>query len=134
MADEVLRQLARFVHLLARGDGSESSRVWLCGGSLAALKKPDGGLRPIAIGETWRRLVGKVLAQTIIEDVREYLEPLQVGVGTQGGAEAVVHVVRQWLGRHGGDTDRVVGMLDLIYTKCSIIHAEYRVYYSKTVH
>ena len=56
--------------------------------------------------------MGKVLAASVIDDVRAYLELVQVGVGTKGGAEAVVHVVRQWLGRNLNDTDRVLGMLD----------------------
>ena len=50
--------------------------------------------------------MGKLLAKADAETVREYLEPLQVGVGTKLGAESVVHVVRQWLGRHRTDTER----------------------------
>eukprot|EP00973_Karenia_brevis_P060508 8415618-Karenia_brevis.AAC.1 len=45
--------------------------------------------------------------------IRDSLEPLQVGVGTKGGAEAVVHVVRQSLGRRRGGRKHALGMLDL---------------------
>jgi len=111
--DEVLRQLTGVVELLARGEAAPVVRKWICGGSLTALAKPDGGLRPVAVGETLRRLVGKVLASVVSEDIKSYLEPLQVGVGTKGGCEAVVHVVRQWLGRSRSDKDRVLVMMDL---------------------
>lgn len=111
--DEVLRQVTAVLALLARGEAAQVVRKWLCGGSLTALQKPDGGLRPIAVGVTWRCLVGKVLAALASGDVRTYLKPLQVGVGTTGGCEAVEHVVRQWLGRNSTDKDRVFTMMDL---------------------
>lgn len=113
MADEVLRQAAAFVELLARGEAAPVVRPWLCGGSLTALRKQDGGLRPIAVGETWRRVVGKVLAVVASEEVRNHLEPLQVGVGTKSGCEAVVHTVRQWVGRNHSDGDCVLALLDI---------------------
>ena len=47
------------------------------------------------------------------EDARALLEPLQVGVGTPGGCEAVVHVVRKWLGLHACDRQRIIAQLDL---------------------
>eukprot|EP00973_Karenia_brevis_P092549 12412956-Karenia_brevis.AAC.1 len=113
VSDEFLRQVLAVGQLLARGEAPESVREWLCGASLAALPKPQGGLRPIAVGETWRRLISKMLMATISDDIHAYLEPLQVGVGTKGGAEAVVHVVRQWLGRKQTDSNRVLAMVDL---------------------
>ena len=111
--DEVLRQMAGLCQLLAGGEALPLTRASLCAASLTALPKKDGGLRPVAVGETWRRLVGKLLAKAGTEKVREHLEPLQVGVGTQLGTEAVVHVVRQWLGRHNADTSRVLATMDL---------------------
>ena len=111
--DEVLRQLAGIVDILARGEASPAARGWISGGSQQALRKQDGGLRPIAVGETWRRLVGKILSKTTAEKIHNYLEPLQVGVGTKGGAEATIHVVRQWMGRNREDCDRVLAMMDL---------------------
>ena len=111
--DEVLRQVVGLLSVLSRGEATPAVQPWLCGGSLAALHKKDGGLRPVAVGETWRRLTSKVLASIVVEDVREYLEPLQVGVGTKAGCESLVHVVRQWLGRNSSDANRVLAMLDL---------------------
>ena len=77
-----------------------------------ALPKEDGTHRPIAVGEVLRRLTGKCLAASVKEDAASILEPLQVGVGTPGGCEAVVHVVRKWFSRFSGDLDRVLASLD----------------------
>ena len=43
-----------------------------------ALPKAEGGLRPIAVGETLRRVVGECLLTGVEADVRSRLEPLQV--------------------------------------------------------
>mgnify|MGYP000461974442 FL=1 len=60
-----------------------------------------------------RRVVAKALWAGIKEDIKERLEPLQVGVGTSMGAESIVHSVREWLERNGEDEGKVLGMLDL---------------------
>ena len=88
-------------NLMARGEAAQDARSAMCGASLAALPKEEGDHRPIAVGEVLRRVVGKTLAEASKEDARSLLEPFQVGVGTGGGCEAVVHVVRKWLGIHG---------------------------------
>jgi hypothetical protein len=45
---------------------------------------PLMGLRPIAIGETIRRLVSKCCCEATTEDAKIIFGPLQVGVATQG--------------------------------------------------
>ena len=40
--------------------------------------------------------------------IRELFEPVQLGVGTPGGAEASVHVARQWMSRNAGDKDKAL--------------------------
>jgi len=113
LRDEVLRQMTAVVNLMARGEVPAEIQPWLCGASLAALPKPSGDLRPVAVGETWRRLAGKVLAKATVPELRSHFEPLQMGVGTSGGCEAIVHVVRQWLARNRHDVNRVLLTLDL---------------------
>ncbi|MBM4023654.1 MAG: hypothetical protein FJ284_15705, partial [Planctomycetes bacterium] len=113
LRDEVIRQLTLLVNRLAKGDVPADVRPWLCGASLVALKKETGDLRPIAVGETLRRLTAKVLCSAVSAEVRQILEPLQVGVGTPGGAESVVHVLRQWLCRNRAEANKVIASLDL---------------------
>ena len=111
--DELLRQLSALTNLMARGEAAQDARSAMCGASLAALPKEEGDHRPIAVGEVLRRVVGKTLAEASKEDARSLLEPFQVGVGTGGGCEAVVHVVRKWLGIHVSDRRRVLAKIDL---------------------
>ena len=65
----------------------------LCGASLLAYQKKDGGVRPIAVGEALRRLTSKCLSHSVQEQASQTLTPLQVGVGVKGGCEAIVHAV-----------------------------------------
>ena len=58
-----------------------------------ALQKPDGGIRPIAVGEAWTRL-GAICALRAHPDLGFDLAPLQLGVGIPGGAECVGHMLR----------------------------------------
>jgi hypothetical protein len=111
--DELVRQLTVVVNILVCGEAPAEIRPFLCCVSLAALPKHDGGHRPIAVGEVLRRLVGKCLASTSREDAQSLLEPIQVGVGTSGGCEAVVHVVRKWFRVHADDRHRLMAKIDL---------------------
>ena len=126
LKDEVIANLLKFIELMARGGAPASLQQWVSGGSLVALPKKDGGLRPIAVGETWRRLVGKVLVASCTEDISMYLQPLQVGVGTRNGCESVIHVVRQWCGRHQADEDRVLALMDLSNAFNSVDRSAFR--------
>jgi hypothetical protein len=68
----------------------------LCTATLIPLKKKDGGIRPIAVGETLRRLVGKALLQ--LPDVKrelEALKPRQCGVGVPFAAEMMGMAVQR---------------------------------------
>jgi hypothetical protein len=67
---------------------------------LIALSKPDGGIRPIAIGECIRRFIGKIMVKAFAQVVRSDHEPLQVGVGTPDGSIAVIHSASAFLALH----------------------------------
>ena len=43
----------------------------IAGANFFALQKPDGGIRPIAVGETLRRLVSKCLCAEVRDDARD---------------------------------------------------------------
>jgi hypothetical protein len=62
----------------------------LCGANLTPLRKKDGGVRPIAVGEVLRRLACKTLLSTgVAKEEVSLLAPEQVGVGVSRGAESV---------------------------------------------
>ena len=66
------------------------------GEALTPLAKPDdGGVRPIAVGEPLYGLCAKVLLRHYFGP--DFLLPCQLGVGSKGGVEPVVHVVERAL-------------------------------------
>lgn len=57
LCDDVINHLTALVQLLARGQAPRTVAPFLAVATLSALPKKDGSIRPIAIGETPRRLV-----------------------------------------------------------------------------
>ena len=60
----LIRSLASLTTEWVNGRLPASHSPFWCGANLTPLKKSDGGVRPVAVGETLRRLVGKVLLST----------------------------------------------------------------------
>ena len=60
---------------------------------LNALEKPQGGVRPIPIGEAFLRL-SSICALSTAQNAADLLAPLQIGVGISGGAEIPGHSLR----------------------------------------
>ena len=112
-SERVAPMLALVVDVLAKGSAPRELAPWLAGARLTALKKKDDDVRPIACGETLRRLVGKVLSarhRRTFENV--LLKGNQVGVSVKGGAEAMTSVVANYAKRHEGSADAVVLKID----------------------
>ncbi|XP_055336340.1 uncharacterized protein LOC129586883 [Paramacrobiotus metropolitanus] len=59
--------------------------------------KKDGGLRPIAVGNTLRRLAAKVICSRVKVRTTAALQPSQLGFGVKGGSEAIVHSAREFI-------------------------------------
>jgi hypothetical protein len=94
----LLRQaLTSFANFVLAGKVCKDIRPILFGANLLALTKGDGGVRPIAIGSTFHHLVAKVGCRSVVDRMKEYLSPLQVGFGTRIGAEAAIHSIRSYL-------------------------------------
>ena len=68
---------------------------------IIAFGKPSGGARPIAIGDTIRRLTSKLLLLEFQDPVIEKLLPYQIGVSSPGGA---LHSIRHWASVHNSDS------------------------------
>ena len=61
---------------------------------LIPLEKGESDVRPIGIGETLRRIVGKAAVRAVREDIQAACGSLQVCAGLEAGCEAAVHAVR----------------------------------------
>jgi hypothetical protein len=80
--------------------------------TVLATPKPTGGVRPLAIGMTLRRLISSVVLQRVTSTAREYLAPHQVAVGVKSGCDLVVHEVRSAIDEHGADDAYVLVRVD----------------------
>ena len=83
----------------------------LYGANLIALSKPCGGVRPIAIGLTLRRLAGKIVMKKLYGKCEELFFPNQLGVGTPKGVESAVHTVRSYV-QNENTRDKVLLKID----------------------
>ena len=66
---------------------------------LTALRKPDGGVRGIATGDVFRRLVSRVLAKTWANVFDEATRPFQYALQARAGTDALaahVRTVLEW--------------------------------------
>ena len=91
--DSFQQALVDLVNLLLAGSIDKEVSAIVFGGRLIALDKKDGGVRPITVGYTLRRLAAKCANNHIIEKRSKALQPQQLGVGVAGGAEGAVHAV-----------------------------------------
>ena len=108
---ELISAITGLVNILLAGKCPAELRPVLFGGTLFALQKKTGGLRPIAIGYYWRRLSSKCASSYASDRAAAYLSPKQLGVGVSGGCEAAVHATRRFLS--GMDDEQIVVKLDL---------------------
>ena len=98
--------LAKICSSLANGAAAPEIAEWLTGAPLFPIRKKDGGVRPIAVGEVMRRLVARMMCTD--QGVRAKAARLfpsmgQFGVGIKNGAEMIVHWVRKWTDNPGLD-------------------------------
>ena len=103
---------------IANGKAPASIAPYFAGGRLLGLSKPNGGIRPVVVGEALRRLVGKLLLTQKMATgaVEKHFAPqrqadaaapvpahpvaAQLGVGIKGGLEEMVHAVSVALQSH----------------------------------
>jgi hypothetical protein len=94
---DFLSALTAFTNLVLAGQcPTEVARIFF-GGRLLAFKKKTGGVRPIVVGFTLRRLSSKCANAFGVSRLVSYFSPKQLGVGLSGGCEAAVHSARRFL-------------------------------------
>ena len=93
----LLRALTNFANLVLRGEVPQSIKPIFFGANLIPLRKKDGGISPIAVGQTLRRLVAKCISSRVTYSIGSELAPLQLGCGVPLGCEAAAHATRLYL-------------------------------------
>ena len=94
--------LTNIINLVLEGGVPDEILPIFYGGSLCALTKPNGGVRPIAAGNTLRRLAVKVASELLVDTLGEEFRPVQLGYGTKGGCEGAAHAARTYLANQTG--------------------------------
>ena len=92
-ADRAITVLTRLVNCIIAGRVPASIRPHFFGANLFAAVKRNGGFRPVAVGEVYRRLSSKVCAYEVSPSAAEFLKPYQLGVGVKNGCESIIHAL-----------------------------------------
>ena len=79
---------------LARAEMPEGivKAIWV--GRMTILQKPDGGVRGIVVGDVFRRLVARTIAQQYSKMGEAATHPFQYALSTIAGTECVTHIVQ----------------------------------------
>ena len=78
--------------------------------TITALNKKDGGIRPICVSDMFIRLIAKCTVILEQNFIAKSMAPLQVAVGTRGGAEIAIHGIRAHL---DANRDHIAIAIDL---------------------
>ena len=108
--DGMLQRLTLLVNLVVAGGVPEEVRPMLFGANLIPLRKVEKhGVRPVACGDTLRRLCGKLVGTRYSDEARKVLfVGRQVGVGVKMGMEAAVAMVAGYAKRWSGHDKCIV--------------------------
>lgn len=79
---------------------------------LTPLLKPGGGIRTIAVGTIWRRLVSKLASSSVCKEMDVYLVDHQFGVGIPCGGKSILHSVNRLLEHKGHLADMSMLLID----------------------
>ena len=94
----LLLSLTSFLEDIASGRVHPASRARLLACRLIPARKKDGGVRPIAVSEVFLRAASALSLDLLPPGTQSrLLSPIQLGVGSAGGAEAIIHRVQALL-------------------------------------
>ena len=105
------RSVTALVNRLLAADISDFARRLLFSANLTALRKKDGGIRPIAVGNVFRRIASNVACRSVTKRLANELAPIQLGVGIRNGCESAVHAARTFIQRPS--TSQIMIKLDM---------------------
>ncbi|XP_049871788.1 uncharacterized protein LOC126370808 [Pectinophora gossypiella] len=108
----LLESITCLCNFMLRGAVNPEVCPYIYGASLFALAKKDGGIRPIAVGNTFRRLVAKLGCRAVKDRMAALLRPHQLGFGTALGCEAAIHATRAFA-MNVGNSGKVIVKLDV---------------------
>ena len=81
---------AAMLQILADGGAPLVLGPFIAAAPLTPLLKKDGSIRPVAVGEVWRRIISKYALRAVMADISEMLAPMQCGIGIPNAVEAIL--------------------------------------------
>lgn len=93
--DAARNAILALINLILAGAIPEGARKLLLASRLVPFRKPNNGVRPIAVGEAFYRLAASFAVRSVVHKAVDVLGPIQLGVGVRGGVEAAVHVLQE---------------------------------------
>lgn len=93
----LLKAITAFSNFMLSGKVQSDFIKIMYGASLCALNKQESGVRPIAVGNTFRRLTSKLACASVRPNMAAKFAPRQVGFGIGGGCEAAAHATRTFI-------------------------------------
>ena len=96
----LIYSLSALLCRILNADVSDHAIELLFSTNPTALRKEDEGIRPIAVGNVFRRLASKVGCAASTPSLALQLSPTLTGVGIQGASEAAIHVIRRYVIDH----------------------------------
>lgn len=109
--EEACKLVNKLMELLVNGEIQEKRA--LCRSKLVPLKKDDGKVRPIAIGEVFYRLAGKILMRRVASKAQNLFKGTQFGVGIRNGAEIVANLCNAYIQTQEENPDNGVIGIDV---------------------
>ena len=91
---ECLGPLINFLNLALKGNISAFALGLLIAGRLVLLPKPDGGIRPVNVGEALLRLIGRIINVREAARASNGFSPHQLAVGISGAGEKMARVTQ----------------------------------------
>ena len=92
----LLTAITAFVNILLYGQCHDFSHI-LFGGKFIALNKKAGGIRPIIICYTLRRLAAKCTVPYACEKLQDFLSTRQAGMNVSRSRETIIHAARRFI-------------------------------------
>ena len=107
-----LKLLTKLINLVGDTKLPLPIRLFFFGANLIALMHIDRGLRPIATGNTLRRIAFKCAGSKALSERQNFFGNLQVKCGTKRGAEIAAHLFRNLTERDDNPNCTVLLKLD----------------------
>jgi len=91
----------------------KDTRDLILSSRLIAIAKPNGDVRPVAVGETLYKLAAAFVTYPLKEALAQIFSDIQFAYGVPGGCERIVHSMQSLAELHRGDPDYCIASADI---------------------